>query len=218
MASFPESLRDALLRDAISNIADNESKVCQIMLTNINTYIEVAHHLGYTADLMQGELDGKCNQVVLMILSAIGIALTNIARRSSDWPISFDPGPILLMSSTILQHNKVHSRVSLLLFPAIVTTSEELQFQELLSSVETVLRAALTRFNVGTECLSHIFHVTSTLFRKTQSRPGTAGQAQPNTIAMTIFEILAEGLHKEGRVTPSTVACVIEVNTNAPPV
>jgi len=43
MASSPESLRDALLRDAILNIADNESKVCQIMLNNINTYIEVVH-------------------------------------------------------------------------------------------------------------------------------------------------------------------------------
>jgi len=112
MASSPESLRDALLRDAILNIADNESKVCQIMLNNINTYIEVVHHQGYTADLMQGEWDGKRNQVALTILSAVGFAWTNVARRSSDWPISFDPSPILLISSTILQHNKAHSRVS----------------------------------------------------------------------------------------------------------
>ena len=58
MVSSPENLRDALLREAISNAAENESKVCQIMLNNINTYIEVAHHQGYSADLMQGELNG----------------------------------------------------------------------------------------------------------------------------------------------------------------
>jgi hypothetical protein len=50
--------RDVILREAISNIADNESKVCQTMLNNINTYIEVAHHQGYSVDLVQGELDG----------------------------------------------------------------------------------------------------------------------------------------------------------------
>lgn len=115
IASSPESLRDALLRDVISNVADNESKVSQIMLDNINTYIQVVHHQGYTADLMQGEWDGKHNkdnQVVLTMPSAVGFAWTSVARRLSDWPISFDPSSILLISSTILQHNKAHSRVS----------------------------------------------------------------------------------------------------------
>jgi hypothetical protein len=58
MTSSPESLRDTILREAISNIADNESKVCQIMLNNINAFIEVVHHEGYSSDLMQGELYG----------------------------------------------------------------------------------------------------------------------------------------------------------------
>jgi hypothetical protein len=99
---------------------------------------------------------------------------------------------------------------------AIATTSEEIQLQELLSSVETVLRVALTRFNVSTECLSRMLHVTSTLFRKSQSRPGTAGQTQTNTIAMVVFEILAEGLRREGRVTPSTISSMIEVTQTVP--
>jgi hypothetical protein len=112
MASSPESLRDIILREALSNIADNESKVCQIMLNNINTYIEVAHHQGYSADLVHGELAHMRIKRVLRRLSAVGIALTNVAKRSSDWPISFDPAPMLLISSMILQNNKVHSRVS----------------------------------------------------------------------------------------------------------
>jgi hypothetical protein len=113
MASSAESLRDALLREAISNVVDNDSKICHIVLNNINTYIEVVHHQAYTADLMQGKLDDKCDQVaMLMILSVVGIALANAARRSSDWPISFEPAAMLLISATILQHNKIHSRVS----------------------------------------------------------------------------------------------------------
>lgn len=187
------------------------------MLNNINTYIEVAHHQGYTADLMQGKLNGKCNQVVMLtISSAVGVALANIARRSSDWPISFDPAPMLLISATILQHNKIHSRVSHL--PTIVlneTTSKKYWYQELLSHVDAVLRAVLARFNVGTQCLSRVLHVTSTLFRKMQPRTATAGQLQHNAVAMTVFEILADGLRKEGRLTPSTVTCIIEVSTSS---
>lgn len=49
-----DGLRDALLRDALQNAADNEPKVCEIMLGNIHTYIEVAHHEHYTAEMMQG--------------------------------------------------------------------------------------------------------------------------------------------------------------------
>jgi len=74
----------------------------------------------------------------------------------------------------------------------------------------------LTRFNVGTKCLSQLLQVTSTLFRKIQPRIGsTAGQTQPNIVGLAVFEILANGLRKEGRVTPSTIASIIEAVTSA---
>lgn len=79
--------------------------------------------------------------------------------------------------------------------------------------VETVLRVALTRFNVGSQCLSRVLHVTATLFRKSQPRVDlTSSHVQPNSISLAVFEILANGLRKEGRVTPSTIASMIEVS------
>lgn len=51
-----ESLRDAFLRDAIQNVAEHEPKICQTMLNNINTYVEIVHHEHYTPDMMQGKL------------------------------------------------------------------------------------------------------------------------------------------------------------------
>lgn len=42
----------------------------------------------------------------------VGNALTNIAKRSSEWPVTFKPNSMLLIAATLLQHNKTHSRVS----------------------------------------------------------------------------------------------------------
>lgn len=50
-----DDLRDGLLQEAISSVADSDYKVCQITLDNINTYIEVVHHQGYSAELMQSK-------------------------------------------------------------------------------------------------------------------------------------------------------------------
>ena len=82
-------------------------------------------------------------------------------------------------------------------------------FQDLLPYVDTILRVALTRFNVTSEALSRILHVTSTIFRKTGS--GTHGQT--NTVAPVVFEVLRDGLRKEGRITAATVASTMEVHT-----
>lgn len=80
--------------------------------------------------------------------------------------------------------------------------------QDLLAYLDTVLRVALTRFNVTAEALSRILHVTATIFRKASS--GTQGQ--PNTVSPAVFEVIRDGLRKEGRITPSTVASTMEVN------
>lgn len=66
--------------------------------------------------------------------------------------------------------------------------------------------------------MSRLLHVSSTLFRKViQNRPApsgpTAGQVPQNIIALAVFEILGNGLRKEGRVTPLTVAALVDVST-----
>lgn len=50
-----DNLRDELLQEAISSVADSDYKVCQITLNNISTYVEVVHHQGYSAELMQSK-------------------------------------------------------------------------------------------------------------------------------------------------------------------
>jgi hypothetical protein len=51
--SSTESLRDALLRDTFSRAADNDPDTFQNVLDNLNTYVEVVHHKGYSTELMQ---------------------------------------------------------------------------------------------------------------------------------------------------------------------
>lgn len=80
--------------------------------------------------------------------------------------------------------------------------------------METMLRVSLTRFNVGSQPLSRILHVTSTIYRKVQARAGPSiGQIQPNAVALIIFEVLAQGLRKEGRITPATITSIIEASS-----
>ena len=63
--------------------------------------------------------------------------------------------------------------------------------------------------------MSRLLHVSSTLFRKVQNRSapsGPTGQLPQNSIALAVFEILGNGLRKEGRVTPLTIAALVEVS------
>jgi|ERR1700722_2522608 len=48
-----ERLRNILLRDILTRAADNDDKSIQFVLNNLQRYIEMVHHEGYSADLMQ---------------------------------------------------------------------------------------------------------------------------------------------------------------------
>lgn len=51
--SSSESLRDALLRDTLTRVPENDYSTFQLVLNNLQSYVEVVHHQGYSADLMQ---------------------------------------------------------------------------------------------------------------------------------------------------------------------
>ncbi len=51
-----ENLRDALLRDTLSRAVEGDDESLQVVVDNINTYIEVVHHAEYTLALMQCKL------------------------------------------------------------------------------------------------------------------------------------------------------------------
>jgi hypothetical protein len=47
-----ESLRDILLRDTLPRAAENDHITFQIVLNNLQTFVEVVHHQGYSSDHM----------------------------------------------------------------------------------------------------------------------------------------------------------------------
>lgn len=55
-ASSPsDSLRERLLRDTLPRAAQTDQTVFQTVLNNLQTYVEVIYHQGYTADCMMCE-------------------------------------------------------------------------------------------------------------------------------------------------------------------
>ncbi|KAF7976726.1 hypothetical protein HWV62_5909 [Athelia sp. TMB] len=76
-----DSLRDALLRDAIQNVSENEPKVCEVMLGNIHHYIELVHHENYAADVIQGSgTHGQTNTVAPVIFEVLRDGLRKEGR------------------------------------------------------------------------------------------------------------------------------------------
>ncbi|KAJ6502509.1 hypothetical protein C8R45DRAFT_976826 [Mycena sanguinolenta] len=102
-----ENLRDILLRDTLPRAAENDSTTFQTVLNNLQTYVEVVHYQGYSADLM----------------SFVGQQLTALARRALDLAgegMVIEPAPLLLVAALLIQHNKANSRDMLMCIDSIL--------------------------------------------------------------------------------------------------
>lgn len=144
-------------------------------------------------------------------IPVIGARLTEIATKSSELAADeFDPNPLLDSLSTLIQHNKTHTRVSWLSICISVLVFTIL-CQDMLATIDTVLRVSLIRFNVSAQCLTRFLRVTSTLWRRPRPRQDPAGPAPLNKTDENIFEIVGGGLRMRARVLPSTLASLIEV-------
>ncbi|EIN07352.1 hypothetical protein PUNSTDRAFT_144852 [Punctularia strigosozonata HHB-11173 SS5] len=169
------SLRDMLLLDTLRQAQAPERDVhrVQTIMNNLNTFVEVVHHSDYTEDHMR----------------FIASALHAIARRASEGNAQmFNPNSTINMAATLIQYNKVHSRV-------------------LLQAVDTVLRAVSLRCNLDTASLRHILQVTDTLYRKANRTNPPTGQ---NQVAQTILELLSDGLRNKARVNSSSLSSMME--------
>ncbi|KAJ7774577.1 hypothetical protein DFH07DRAFT_865871 [Mycena maculata] len=92
-----EKLRDVLLRDTLPRAVENDHTTFQTVLFNIQTFVEVVHHQGYSSDLMM----------------FVGQQLTALTRRALDLAgegAAIDPAPLLLILAILIQHNKANSR------------------------------------------------------------------------------------------------------------
>ncbi|KAJ4487923.1 hypothetical protein J3R30DRAFT_3280032 [Lentinula aciculospora] len=93
--SGSQHLRDAILYDTFKRAVETDQSSFQIMLNNLQTFVEVVHHQNYSAETM----------------SFIGQSLTHLARRMSEWsPDLVNPAPLVLIISLLIQHNKTQSR------------------------------------------------------------------------------------------------------------
>ncbi|KAK7693414.1 hypothetical protein QCA50_002982 [Cerrena zonata] len=165
------NLRDGLLRDTLPRAVENDLESYQTVIENISTYVEMVYHQKYTSDLMQ----------------FIGLFLTNIARRTADWS-TFDPSPLLLMASTVIQHNKSQCR-------------------ELLIPLETFIRSTFIRSNISVASIDKVLQVTTSLYRKSVEPDQMLSK---NQIALAIVELLYDGLVGKARITPVTLTSLME--------
>ncbi|KAJ7452375.1 hypothetical protein B0H11DRAFT_2327847, partial [Mycena galericulata] len=92
-----ESLRDVLLRDTLPRAVENDHTTFQAVLNNIQIFVEVVHHQGYSSDLM----------------TFVGQQLMAVTRRAMDLAgegAAIEPAPLLLILAVLIQHNKANSR------------------------------------------------------------------------------------------------------------
>ncbi|KAJ7774854.1 hypothetical protein B0H16DRAFT_1508657 [Mycena metata] len=102
-----ETLRDVLLRDTFPRAAENDHTTFQIVLGNIQTYVEMVHHQGYSSELM----------------TFVGQQVTALTRRALDLAgegAPIDSAPLLLIPALLVQHNKANSREMLVCIDAML--------------------------------------------------------------------------------------------------
>ncbi|EKM55576.1 uncharacterized protein PHACADRAFT_256290 [Phanerochaete carnosa HHB-10118-sp] len=163
------NLKDALLYDTLSRAPNNEGESYQTVLDNLGTFVEIVHHSAYTIDMLE----------------FVGLSFTNIAHKVSDWTVdTFDASSLLLMSATLIQYNKSHSRI-------------------FIPQVATVLHLLLGKCRLSSAALSHVLQVTAALYRKAEQTP--------NLIVVTFLESVSEILSSKGKSFSSTFPAALEV-------
>ena len=53
ITSMAVPLRDSFLRDTLTRAVDNDMESFQVVIENINRYVEIVHHSYYSTDLLQ---------------------------------------------------------------------------------------------------------------------------------------------------------------------
>jgi hypothetical protein len=83
--------------------------------------------------------------------------------------------------------------------------------QELLLHTETLLRAALVRFEVHFDTLNRLLHVTSTMYRRSTTANINGAEVPTNHLAMGVLDVLSDSLKGKVRALPSTMTAMLEV-------
>lgn len=118
-----------------------------------------------------------------------------------------DPSPLVSIFALLIQSEPRHYKVGL--------TSEGIKalfftttLQQLLPSINTVLRAVLGRLYVDTACLALLSHASAF-----HHHPGPVQESTSSAVPVVnvLLEILLDGLRLKARVLPMTLKSIIEV-------
>ena len=130
---------------------------------------------------------------------AIGHRMLQIFRKASgasEEQHNFNPNPAISMATTILRHNKAHSR-------------------DFIVQLEQCLQVALVRFDVQTQTLRELLRVTSALYKRAgldhSATNGTAAKRHANVIINLLVDTLSEVFRSKVRTTPVTLVALVEV-------
>lgn len=177
--SSPESqgLRDILLRDTASRIVENDAESFKSVMHNLSLFVEKVHTGAYDPGLVRH----------------MGLCLTGVVRRTADWSAeSFDPSPLLLITSILTENNPTQTR-------------------DFLVYADTILRAVLVRFIISQPTLVRVLEVAKHLHvRIKKQTTSTDLRLEQNRIMSTILESYGEGLRRKSRISPSTLAAMAE--------
>lgn len=131
-----------------------------------------------------------------------GGLIVQIVRRaagssSDDRQNDFDPNPLLSMATTILKHNKAHSR-------------------DFIAHLEQCLHIALIRFDIHEQTLRELLRATSSLYKRVGVDQTTVanGRKHSNTIVNLLVETLSEVLRGKLRSTSMTLTALVEVRVH----
>ncbi|KAG7452502.1 uncharacterized protein BT62DRAFT_879722 [Guyanagaster necrorhizus] len=140
----PANLRESLLRDTLPRAVETDQTAFQALLKNLQSYIEVIYHQGYSLDLM----------------SFVGQHLVHLARRSLEWASNaINPSPLLSIATILIQHNKSQSRDMLTYTDAILRIAltrlavDEASLSKLIQVTATLYRKTQTTDSVPTNTI-----------------------------------------------------------------
>ncbi|KAF7363482.1 hypothetical protein MSAN_01004100 [Mycena sanguinolenta] len=185
-----ESLRDVLLRDTLPRAAESDNTTFQIVLNNLQTYVEVVHHQGYSADLM----------------SFVGQQLTALTRRALDLAgegMVIEPAPLLLVAALLIQHNKANSRDMLVCIDSILRgTIHRLNVDASSLSRLIHVSASLYRKNHPGES-TFTNPITLVIFEMLADALRLKTRTLPSTLR-SMLETITTPLDHTGTVSPAT--------------
>jgi len=139
-------------------------------------------------------------------VAVIGQHIIQLVRRMCDLEEA-DPSPLVNIFALLIQSEPRHYKVGFTsegIKPLFLTTT----LQELLPSINTVLRAALNRLYVDTACLARLSHVSAF-----HHHPGPVQESTSSAVPVVnvLLEILLDGLRLKARILPMTLKSIIEV-------